>query len=85
MDAAMYTKDSTQSHHEPAVALIAQESRVSVDEVTRLYGMELAKLEVGARIRGFLPIFAIRNVRKMLRQRSAGNEHLPRTRGAWNG
>lgn len=35
-------------------------------EVVRLYEDARAKLAVGARIKGFLGIFALRNVRKML-------------------
>jgi hypothetical protein len=54
-----------------AVALLASESKVSVDDVARLYGRELIKLESDAHIRSFLPIFAIRNVRRMLRRRRA--------------
>lgn len=44
-----------------------------VSEVARLYEEARAELEAGARIRSFLGIFAIRNVRKLLRQRRAGN------------
>lgn len=45
-----------------------------LNEVVRLYEDARARLEVGARIKGFLGIFAIRNVRKMLRQRSPGKQ-----------
>jgi len=40
--------------------------------VARLYEDARAKLETGARVRTFLGIFALRNVRKTLRQRSRG-------------
>jgi len=39
---------------------------VPTKEVARLYGIELAKLKIGAHITGYLPIFAIRNVRTLL-------------------
>jgi hypothetical protein len=60
---------SNRSHHERAIEFLAGESQVPVDEVAKLFEDARAQLEVGARIRGFLGIFAIRNVRKMLRQR----------------
>ena len=57
------------SHHQRAIEHLARESQMPVDEVAQLYEEARTKLEVGARIRGFLGIFAIRNVRKTLRQR----------------
>ena len=63
---------SRESHHQRAIDFLAHESQVPGNEVARLYEDARAELEVGARISGFLGIFAIRNVRKMLRQRSAG-------------
>jgi hypothetical protein len=42
------------------------------NEVARLYEDARAELEAGARIRNFLGIFALRNVRKTLRQRGRG-------------
>jgi Protein of unknown function (DUF3562) len=56
-------------HHQRAIERLARESQVPVDEVVRLYDDARAELEVGARIKSFLGIFAIRNVRKVLRQR----------------
>ena len=41
--------------HKRSIALLAQESKMSVDEVTRLYELERAGLEVSARIERFLP------------------------------
>lgn len=60
---------SNRSHQQRAIEVLARESQVPVNEVAQLYEDALARLEVGARIRSFLAIFAIRNVRKMLRQR----------------
>ena len=60
---------SGRSHPHLAIELLARESRVPVDEVARLYENARAELESGARIRGFLGIFALRKVRKTLRQR----------------
>ena len=72
MDVTMHAEHNKQSHQGPDVEFLARESHVSIDEVARLYGKELAKLQIGARIQGFLPILAIRNVREMLRQRKVG-------------
>jgi hypothetical protein len=66
---AMQVEHSEQSHQDPAVEFLAKESKVSVDDVARLYENELAELEIGARVTGFIPIIAIRNVRATLRQR----------------
>ena len=60
---------SGRSHQQQAIEVLARESQVPVNEVARLYEDARAELEIGARIRGFLGIFALRNVRKMLRQR----------------
>ena len=70
----MYADHGKESHHQRAIESLAEESQVPVNEVSRLYEDERAKLEVGARIKGFLGIFAIRNVRNMLRQRSPGKQ-----------
>ena len=70
----MYSARRKQSNPDPAIAFLARESQVPIDDVARLYGNELARLKVGARIHGFLAIFAFRKVREMLRQRSAGKQ-----------
>ncbi len=57
------------SHHQRTIEHLARESQVPVAEVAQLYDDARAELEVGARIGGFLGIFAIRNVRRALRQR----------------
>ena len=60
---------SGRSHQQHAIEFLARESQVPVKEVTRLYEAAHAELEIGARIRGFLGIFALRNVRAALRRR----------------
>ena len=81
----MYAEYSKLFHQGPAIELIARESQMSIDGVARLYTNELAKLEVGARIRGFLHIFALRKVREMLRQHNAGTWPLAQADEGWNG
>jgi hypothetical protein len=68
----MSADHSKRSHDQGAIEFLAQESQVPVNEVAQLYEDERAELGVGARITTFLPIFAFRNVREMLRRRSAG-------------
>jgi len=65
----MYPDSSNESHHQHAIEFLARESQAPVSEVAQLYEEARAKLEVGARIRSFVGIFALRNVRKALRQR----------------
>lgn len=72
----MYAERNKQSHQGPTVERLARESHVSIDDVARLYANEMARLAVGARIQGFLPIFAARKVREMLRKSSTPNPHL---------
>jgi hypothetical protein len=65
----MYADHGKESHHQRAIESLAEESQVPVNEVAQLYEDAHAELEVGARIRSFLGIFALRNVRKTLRER----------------
>jgi len=64
------TERPARSRQDPAVANLAREAHSPVGAVEQLYVDEIAKLNRGARIKNFLPIFALRHVRKMLRNRS---------------
>ena len=55
-----------------AVEFLAKESHVPIADVTRLYGSELVRLGVGAKVTAFLPILALRKVREALRERTHG-------------
>lgn len=57
-----------------AVASLALEASVPFAEVARLYEAERARLESGARVKSFLPVFAMRNVREILRRRREHEE-----------
>ena len=61
--------DSKYTNLDPTIEFLAGEFYVSVDEVIDLYRNELIKLEVGARLTDFIPLFAYRRVRELLRQR----------------
>jgi hypothetical protein len=59
----------TQSDQYLGIEYLAKESHESIDNVSLLYGKELEKLSMDARIKTFIPIFALRNVREILDQR----------------
>lgn len=60
--------------HMHVFASLAAESRLPIDEVATLYERERAELAVAARVSSYLDIFAIRNVREMLRKRGSGEQ-----------
>jgi hypothetical protein len=62
----MYKVGIMQSDQCPGVEFLAKESHESINDVARPYENEMANLEVGARIKGLLPIFARRNARDLL-------------------
>ena len=57
-----------QSSEPRRIEALALESQVSIDTVLELYEDECAKLEAVAKVKSYLPIFAIRNVRERLDQ-----------------
>ena len=67
------------SHQQRTIEHLAREAQVPVDEVAQLYVEVRAELAAGARITSFLGIFAIRNVRKVLRQRKLRASSLARS------
>ena len=74
----MYTKyEASKENIDRAIESLADESEVLVDIVASLYNKERVRLEVGARITGFISILAIRNVRKLLRGSCGTPENLP--------
>jgi hypothetical protein len=53
------------------VALLAEESQVSAADVAILYEHVRAELALDARVTSFLHVFAMRNVREILRRHDA--------------
>jgi hypothetical protein len=51
------------SRHLRAIEFLAKTTQAPVDQVTKIYEHELAKLRVGARVNDFLPVLTIRKVR----------------------
>ena len=49
-----------------AIEFLAVESKLPFDQVARLYEQERAKLELGAKVKQYLPIFTLRNVQEQL-------------------
>ncbi len=65
----MAVQHRQQSAQKRNIESLAQESKLSIVEVTQLYEDEQARLEIGARLTSYLPILALRHVREMLRRR----------------
>jgi hypothetical protein len=63
------TERSPRAGGDTAVENLARESHFPVGEVKQLYVDELAKLNGSAHVKIFLSIFALRHVRKLLRNR----------------
>jgi len=77
----MSAPQEKQTDQKRIVALLAEESQVPVADVAKLYDQEHAALAIGARITKFLHIFAVRNVREILRMRGIeGLAKLPAAR-----
>ena len=75
-------------HAQRIVTSLANEAKVPVEEVAQLYEDKHAELEGEARIKSFLPIFAIRSVKDVLRQRGgrgAPEQAKSHSYGAWVG
>lgn len=66
----MNTQHSTHPDQLSAVEFLARQSHLSVGDVDQLYADEMARLAVGARIKSFLSIIAIRNIRELLLDRA---------------
>ena len=54
--------------HTSAIQALAVEARLPVDRVSDVYGAELERLMVDARIKDFLPVLLSRRVRQILRE-----------------
>ena len=71
MTAHMKQPDQTQ-----ILALLAEDSDMPIDDVSKLYERERAELALGAHITKFIHIFAIRNVQEILRTRGVEERSL---------
>jgi hypothetical protein len=57
------------ANQETALKALAHDTRMSREEVERVYETEFAKLAAGARIRTFIPALALRRARARLHNR----------------
>jgi len=78
----MPTPYETQPDQKQIVTLLAEEAHVPVTYVEKLYEHERTELAVGAQIKTFLHIFAIRNVREILRRSRPADLGSPSTRAS---
>lgn len=63
---------SKETRHDPAIEFLAREACRPIKDVELLYGEELVKLAVGARVTSFLPILALRQAREVMRREKSG-------------
>jgi hypothetical protein len=59
------------------VEFLARGSEVPIAEIARLYALEEIALEAASRVKKFVPVFLIRNVRAQLRQIGIGGPARP--------
>jgi hypothetical protein len=61
---------SASARHGSIIEALAKETGGEPAHVRELYERELARLEMTAKVRGFIPVLACRNVRMALRENS---------------
>jgi len=61
---------------------LAAEFNVSLDELTRLYDVDLNELTSAARIRTFLPVLVTRRLERALRRRSRAKQNRSTEKGS---
>ena len=61
--------DQEAARHERAIGWVRDRTGEPLTEVQRLFAREFSRLEVGARIRSYLPVLTMSNVRAILRRK----------------
>ena len=59
------------ARHERAISRLHDRTGAPLVEVRRLFAQEFSRLELGAKVRSYLPVLAARNVRAMLNRKGA--------------
>ena len=59
------------ARHERAISTLRDRTGAPLVEVRRLFAQEFSRLELGAKVRSYLPVLAARNVRAMLSRKGA--------------
>lgn len=71
MNAKLYDNEKEQAMHVDAISSFARASGIPVDEIRRIYEVELEKLKAGARVKDFLLPLADGRVRDIVRHLKA--------------
>lgn len=59
------------ARHERAISSLHVRTGAPLVEVRRLFAQELSRLELGAKVRSYLSVLTVRNVRALLRRKGA--------------
>jgi hypothetical protein len=59
------------ARHERAISSLHVRTGAPLVEVRRLFAQEFSRLELGAKVRSYLSVLTVRNVRGMLRRKGA--------------
>jgi hypothetical protein len=62
------------ARHERAISSLHVRTGAPLVEVRRLFAQELSRLELGAKVRSYLSVLTVRNVRAMLRRKGAWSQ-----------
>jgi hypothetical protein len=79
----MLTAINKPAEQKRVVEFLARSSDVPITEIARLYAKEEIALEGSARIKKFIPVFLIRNVRAQLNQIEVNGSMIPMTEAAY--
>jgi hypothetical protein len=79
----VFTAKDKPAEQKRIVEFLARGSDVPIAEIARLYVQEEIALEGSARIKKFVPVFLIRNVREQLRQIGINGAILPLAEAAY--
>lgn len=65
---SVQTHDIEAARHERAIDTIAETGNASLEKVRRLFAEEFARLAKGAKVRTYLHVLAVANVRAQVRE-----------------
>jgi hypothetical protein len=68
---ALSERDTEAVRHERAIRSLHDRTGAPLPEVRRLFAHEFSRLELGAKVRSYLSVLTVSNVRAMLRRKGA--------------
>jgi Protein of unknown function (DUF3562) len=68
---ALPERDTEAVRHERAIRSLHDRTGAPLPEVRRLFAHEFSRLELGAKVRSYLSVLTVSNVRAMLRRKGA--------------